>query len=64
LSVEGKPQMPSGATFKPPAHFFGKGVYHPRTQKLTGSLSVRFPGLTLRLAHPTMEATLTDEAPR
>lgn len=61
LSVEGKPQMPSGAMFTPPAPFFGKGTYHPKTQELTGSLGVRFPGLTLRLAHPPMEANLTDE---
>jgi hypothetical protein len=64
LSVEGEAQMPSGATFMPPAPFFGKGVYDPRTKKLTGSLGVRFPGLTLRLAHPPMEGSLTDEEPR
>jgi hypothetical protein len=64
LSVEGEPQMPSGATFTPPAPFFGKGIYDPRTKKMTGSLGVRFPGLTLRLAHPSMEASLTDEEPR
>ena len=64
LSVAGEPQMPSGATFTPPAPFFGQGVYHPKSQKLTGSLGVRFPGLILRLTHPAMEASLTDEQRR
>jgi len=64
LSVEGEPQMPSGAKFTPPAPFFGGGIYHPRTKKLTGSLGVRFPGLTLRLARPALEAELTDEERR
>jgi hypothetical protein len=64
LSVEGEPQMPAGATFTPPPPFFGKGIYHPKTQKLTGSLGVRFPGLILRLARPAMEASLTDEERR
>jgi hypothetical protein len=61
VSVEREPQMPPGATFKPPPPFFGTGTYDPETQELTGSLGVRFPGLTLRLARPPMEGDLTDE---
>lgn len=64
LSVEGGPQTPTGAKLAPPSPFFGKAIYHPRTKKLTGSLGVRFPGLTLRLAHPAMEANLMDEEER
>lgn len=61
ISVSGGSRMPTGAIFRPPSPFFGSGIYDPRTRKLTGSLGVRFPGLTLRLAHPPMEASLTDE---
>lgn len=64
LSVEGEPQMPAGATFTPPPPFFGKGVYHSRTHKLTGSLGVGFPGLNLRLTSPAMKASLIDEERR
>lgn len=64
LSVNGEPRMPVSAAFKPPSPFFGRGIYDPSTRKLTGSLGVRFPGLTLRLAHPPMEASLTDEEGR
>jgi hypothetical protein len=64
LSVNGGPRMPTSTIFKPPSPFFGKGIYDPRTRKLTGTLGVRFPGLTLRLAHPPMAASLTDEERR
>jgi hypothetical protein len=64
LSVNGEPRMPTSATFKPPSPFFGDGIYDPRTRTLTGALGVRFPGLTVRLAHPPMDASLTDEERR
>ncbi len=64
ISVNGEPRMLTSAMFTPPSPFFGNGIYNPKTQKLTGSLGVRFPALTLRLAHPPMEASLTDEERR
>lgn len=64
VSVVREPQMPPGATFKPPPPFFGTGTYDPKTQELTGSLGVRFPGLTLPLARPPMEGNLTVEEHR
>lgn len=55
---------PASATFTPPAPFFGKGTYRRRTGKLTGSLGVRFLGLTLHLTPSPLKASLTDEEPR
>jgi hypothetical protein len=57
-AVEGRPNK---VVFKPPAPFFGSATYLERTGKLRGSLGVRFSGLSLRLAHPPLPATLEDE---
>jgi hypothetical protein len=55
---------PASATFTPPAPFFGKGTYRRRTGKLTGSLGVRFLGLTLHLTLRPLTAALEDEERR
>jgi hypothetical protein len=55
---------PASATFTPPAPFFGKGTYRRRTGKLTGSLGVRFLGLTLHLTLRPLAAALEDEERR
>ena len=40
---------PAQVTVRPPAPFAGTGVYHRRSHSVTGNLSVRFPGRTVRI---------------
>ncbi|MFT3863880.1 MAG: hypothetical protein QM729_06380 [Solirubrobacterales bacterium] len=54
---------PSRVTVTPPAPFFGRATYLRRTGKLTGSLGIHFPGLTVRLARPPAEVIFEDEEP-
>jgi hypothetical protein len=54
---------PSRITVTPPAPFFGRAIYRKRTGKLTGSLGVHLPGVTVRLAHPPAEVIFEDEEP-
>lgn len=61
FSINEQPTRPTSAIFTPPAPFFGTGTYLQITQELSGSLGARFPGLTLRLTRPPMQATLVDE---
>lgn len=64
VTIDGDATKPASATFTPPAPFFGKGSFRRSTGKLTGSLGVRFLGLTLHLTPSPLKATLTDEEPR
>ncbi len=53
---------PEHATLRPPRPYSGVGIYTRATHRLTGSLAVEFPGLTLRLGGSRTVANLLDEA--